>query len=114
MLINPHSWQVDAFVEQDQVHLLSVGDRARFYPAGRPIAIEGWVVEIGSIQVSRLGHSMLAAQQGGPISTSGEGDGLTPSTPLFHVLVQIDGLRRSVLTEMATYSAAVLLRESGF
>jgi putative peptide zinc metalloprotease protein len=130
VLINPHSWQVDAYVEQDQVHLLSAGDRARFYPSGRPLAIEGRVLEIGSTQVSRLGHSMLAAQQGGPIGTSREGDGLTPTTPLFHVLVQldgppgglretlghvqIDGRHRSLLGEMAIYTAGVLLRESGF
>ncbi|MDG9925671.1 MULTISPECIES: site-2 protease family protein [unclassified Pseudomonas] len=130
VLIDPSSWQVDAYVKQDQVHLLSAGDSVRFYPSGQPIAIVGRVLEVASTQVTRLSHRMLAAELGGPITTSREGDGLIPSTPLFHVLIQldappgspretlghlqIDGRQRSLLGEMAIYTAGVLLRESGF
>ena len=130
VLVDPQHWQVDAYVDQDQVHLLSAGDSARFYPLGQPFAIKGRVVEVASTQATRLGHRMLAAKLGGPISTSHEGDGLTPTTPLFHVLVQLDGppgslretmghvqingRRRSLLGEMVTYAAGIVLRESGF
>lgn len=130
VLVDPHNWQLDAYVAQDQVHLVSVGDAVRFYPSGQPLAIKGRVIEVGSTQVGRLGHRILAAELGGPIPTSREGAGLTPTTPRFHVLVQldgppgsaretlghvqIDGKRRSLLGEMATYTAGVMLRESGF
>jgi putative peptide zinc metalloprotease protein len=58
------------------------------------------------------------------------GERLTPTPPLFHVLVQLDaappslrespgtvqisGARRSLLVEGARRTAAVFLRESGF
>ncbi|MEK1907705.1 MAG: site-2 protease family protein, partial [Pseudomonas sp.] len=130
VLLDPQHWQVDAYVEQDQVHLLSVGDSARFYPKGQPLVIEGRVVEVGSTPATRLSHRMLAAKLGGPINTSHEDDGMMPTTPLFHVLVQLNGppgglretmghvqiygRRRSLLGEMATYAAGIALRESGF
>ncbi|MCY1527316.1 hypothetical protein D9M68_623790 [compost metagenome] len=130
VLVDPRSWQVDAYVEQDQVHRLALGERARFYPSGQLTPLAGQVVGIGSTRVNQLAHPMLASHYGGPIATTTQDNGLSPSAALFHVVIQLDtpppelrempghvqieGARRSLLGEALTYTLAILLRESGF
>lgn len=73
---------------------------------------------------------MLSSRFGGPLPIATRGEALTPTTPVFHVLVQleeappslretrgnlkIDGAHRSLLGDGMTRLLAVLLRESGF
>ncbi len=130
MLVDPRSWQVDAYVEQDDVQRLMQGGAVRFYPEGHAEPITGRVVAIGSTRVSQLEHPMLASRFGGPLTVAGQGQELVPNPPLFHVLVQlisapptlretsgqlqIEGGRRSLLVGGLTQVAAVVLRESGF
>ena len=130
ILVDPNRWQVDAYVDQDQVQHLVQGGAARFYPEGQPSPINGKVLAIGSTRVSQLHHAMLASRFGGPLTVASRGKELLPTPPLFHVLIQLDGAppalretrgrlqiageRRSLLGEGLTHVAAVLLRESGF
>ncbi|MBD2840350.1 HlyD family efflux transporter periplasmic adaptor subunit [Pseudomonas sp. JM0905a] len=130
MLVDPSRWQVDAYVDQDDVQRLVQGGSVRFYPEGQPSPISGTVVTIGSTRVSQLEHPMLASRFGGPLTVASHGKELVPTPPLFHVLVQLDsapptlretrghlqieGNRRSPLAEGLTHVAAVVLRESGF
>ena len=128
MLIDPARWQVDAYVAQDQVHHLAVGNSVMFYPEGQPTALRGTVLAIASTRAGHLAHRMLSAHFGGPVPTTREP--LVPSKALFQVLVQldeplasvretrgklkIDGEKRSVLGELGTWLIGVGLRESGF
>lgn len=130
ILIDPSRWQVDAYVDQDEVQRLVQGGAVRFYPEGQPTPINGRVLTIGSTRVSQLHHAMLTSRYGGPLTVASRGKELVPTPPLFHVLIQldqappalretrgrlqIDGERRSLLGEGLTHVAAVLLRESGF
>lgn len=130
MLIDPRSWQVDAYVAQDQVHRMATGDRVRFYPDGQTTPLSGRVVQIGSTRASQLSHRMLSSRFGGPVPTTHAEHALIPSNALFQVLIQLDeplsglretrghlkieGERRSLLGDVATHVLAVLLRESGF
>ncbi len=130
ILIDPSSWQVDAYVAQDEAHRLRSGAEVRFYSRGQPRPLRGKVVAITSARASQLAHPMLASRFGGPLSTADGSRELAPSSSLFHVLiqleqapasareslgdVQIEGTRRSLLAEGLTYMAAVFLRESGF
>nr|WP_241653223.1 HlyD family efflux transporter periplasmic adaptor subunit [Pseudomonas alkylphenolica] len=130
ILIDPDHWQVDAYVDQDEVQRLVLGGAVRFYPEGQPTPINGKVLAIGSTRVSQLHHAMLASRFGGPLTVASRGKELLPTPPLFHVLVQLEGAppalretrgrlqiageRRSLLGEGLTHVAAVLLRESGF
>lgn len=130
ILIDPSHWQVDAYVEQDEVQRLVQDGAVLFYPEGQPTPINGKVVAIGSTRVSQLHHAMLASRFGGPLNVAKSGKELVPSPALFHVLVQLDGAppdlretrgrlqiageRRSLLGEGLIHVAAVLLRESGF
>ncbi|MNE12976.1 hypothetical protein D3C80_1058000 [compost metagenome] len=130
ILIDPSRWQVDAYVDQDEVQHLVQGGAVRFYPEGQPTPINGTVLAIGSTRVSQLHHAMLASRYGGPLTVASRGKELLPTPPLFHVLIQLDGAppalretrgrlqiageRRSWLGEGLVHVAAVLLRESGF
>ena len=130
VLVDPSRWQVDAYVEQDQVHRLQAGDAVRFYPDGQLQPLAGRVVAIGSTRASQLSHPMLSSRFGGPVPAAKEGSPLIPSDALFQVLIQLDkppaslretrghvkieGQRRSLLADGATHLIAVFMRESGF
>jgi putative peptide zinc metalloprotease protein len=130
MLVDPRSWQVDAYVAQDQVHRMLVGDHVRFYPDGQTTPLSGRVLVIGSTRASQLSHRMLSSRFGGPVPTTTAEHALIPSTALFQVLIQLDepianlretrghlkieGERRSLLADGATHVLAVFMRESGF
>lgn len=130
VLIDPRSWQVDAYVGPDEVQRLREGSPVRFYPEGVPQAIAGKVVQIGTTRISQLPQQALASRHGGPLEVVGEGEARVPSSPLFHLLVQLDtappslretrghlqieGQRRSLLAEGLMHLAAVFMRESGF
>jgi putative peptide zinc metalloprotease protein len=130
VLVDPSSWQVDAYIQQDQVHRLQLGDPVRFYPDGQPRALPGHVIAIGSTRANQLNHRMLASRFGGPVPTTTHGSALVPTDALFQVLIQLDqappalhetrghlkieGQRRSLLADGTTHLAGVLMRESGF
>ena len=130
VLIDPHSWQVDAYVGPDEIQRLGEGSAVRFYPEGVPRAITGKVLQIGTTRIGQLGQPALASRHGGPLAVQPHGDQLVPSSPLFHVLVQLDeappnlhetrghlqieGQRRSLLADGLMHLAAVFMRESGF
>lgn len=128
ILIDPGHWQIDAYVAQDQVHHLAVGNTVRFYPEGQATALRGKVLAIGSTRAGQLAHRMLSSHFGGPVPTTSEP--LVPSNALFQVLISLDeplataretrgklkiqGEKRSVLGDMGKWLLGVGLRESGF
>ncbi|MDZ3992155.1 HlyD family efflux transporter periplasmic adaptor subunit [Pseudomonas sp. Teo4] len=128
MLIDPRHWQVDAYVAQDQVHHLAVGNPVKFYPEGQATPVGGKVLAIGSTRAAQLAHRMLSSHFGGPVPTTNQP--LVPGNALFQVLVALDeplasvretrgrlkieGQKRSVLGELGKWVVGVGLRESGF
>ena len=130
VLIDPSSWQVDAYVAQDQVAKLSPGNSVRFYPKGQFEAIEGKVVSISTTKSNYLTHPVLASRYGGPLETAENEQNLAPKSSVFHVVItlerppqglqetlgdaQIKGDKRSLLGDALTHLLAVLVRESGF
>lgn len=130
VLVDPRSWQVDAYVPLDVVQRLAAGDAARFYPIGDATPIAGRVLAIDTTRTRELDYPMLASRYKGPLVVANGRDALIPNPPVFHVLVQldapppslwetrgqvqIDGARRSPLADAFTHLAAALVRESGF
>jgi putative peptide zinc metalloprotease protein len=129
ILIDPNHWQIDAYVAQDQVHHLAVGNAVKFYPEGQAIALRGKVLALGSTRAGQLAHRMLSSHFGGPVPTS-SGEPMAPSSAMFQVLIALDeplasvretrgrlkieGQKRSVLGELGKWLIGVGLRESGF
>lgn len=130
VLIDPSSWQVDAYVAQDQVAKLSPGNAVRFYAKGQFKPIEGKVVSISTTKANYLSHPVLASRFGGPLETTDHEQKLAPKSSVFHVLialdapppglketlgdVQIKGDKRSLLADALRHLLSILVRESGF
>lgn len=129
ILVDPRSWQVDAYVAQGQIHHIAVNDPVRFYPEGQTAPLSGRVLAIGSTRTGQLAHRMLSSHFGGPVQVTAQ-DPMVPGAALFQVLVELDqplrqlretrghlkieGERRSVLGELGRWVLGVGLKESGF
>jgi putative peptide zinc metalloprotease protein len=129
ILVDPRSWQVDAYVAQGQIHHIAVNDPVRFYPEGQTAPLSGRVLAIGSTRTGQLAHRMLSSHFGGPVQVTAQ-DPMVPGAALFQVLMELDqplrqlretrghlkieGERRSVLGELGRWVLGVGLKESGF
>lgn len=129
ILVDPHRWQIDAYVAQDQVHHIAVGNPVRFYPEGQTAPVAGRVLIIGSTRAGQLAHRMLSSHFGGPVQVTTQ-EQLVPSSALFQVLIELDaplaqlretrgrvkieGEQRSLLGDLGQWIVGVGLREGGF
>ncbi len=130
VLVDASKWQVDAYIGQDEIPRIAPGNLAYFYPAGQTSRIHGRIVSIASTRANELEHPALSSRFGGPITTAPHGNSLAPTQPVFHVVIQLDapptdmaetkgqvqleGQKRSLLSEGLDKLSAILLRESGF
>jgi putative peptide zinc metalloprotease protein len=130
-LVDDTSWQVEAWVSEDEVQQLKLGSIGKFYPANRidePLEVK--LLEIDSVRTSGLPHPGLASDHGGPIPTVTENKALVPRASLYRVKllvlqapvqarwsrgrIAIEGERYSALGRAMSYALAALIRESGF
>ena len=137
MLIDPSRWVVDAYVAEQDLNRVRVGQAARIRLLAGP---QTWVDgRIDAIDVSRttiLPSAMLDATHGGPIATVNDtahpGAEKSPVVrdALFRVRVALDaplatrqsapvrvrieGEKESVLASVFRRMASILVRESGF
>jgi putative peptide zinc metalloprotease protein len=131
IVIDPAAWVADVYVSERDLDRIRVGSRGRFFPRGDELApISGTVEEIDATRTVSLPTPALAAAHGGPIATSGDAERPSPKAALYRVRLKldrpparaiatlgsgvIDGEPRSFLWEALRYTAAVLIRESGF
>ena len=130
ILVDPHQWQIDGFVEQGDVDRLVPGASAIFYHEHRIEALHGKVRDIDTTPVARLDHPILATRYGGPIPLAAQTQDLIPAEPRFRVRIDLEdipesmheargqlvleGSRRSLLGNGLRNLLAVLIRESGF
>jgi putative peptide zinc metalloprotease protein len=131
IVIDPAAWVADVYVGERDLDRIRVGSRGRFFPRGDELApISGTVEEIDATRAVSIPTPALVAAHGGPILTSGDAERPSPKAALYRVRLKldrppasaiatlgsavIDGEPRSYLREALRYSAAILIRESGF
>jgi len=132
VLIDPATWIVEAFVEERDLDRIRIGNHARFFPRGDELdPITGTVEEIDAARTVSLPTPALATTHGGTIRVvTTQSERLTPKAALYRVRLRlhrppprtsatigsavIDGEARSLLWEAMRYTAAMLIRESGF
>jgi len=131
IVIDPAAWVADVYVSERDLDRIRVGSRGRFFPRGDELApIPGTVEEIDATRAVSIPTPALAAAHAAPIATSGDADRPSPKAALYRVRLKLDrppagaiatlgsavieGEPRSFLREALRYSAAVLIRESGF
>ena len=89
VLIDPHSWVVDAYVEQRLIERVEPGATATFLAEGGLHRIPAVVVDIDRTRTQRLPYAMLDSRHGGPILTRPEGQGSVPVDALYHVRLRL-------------------------
>ena len=132
VVVDPAAWTAEVFVEERDLDRIRIGNRGRFFPRGDELEpVAGTVEEIDAARVVSLPTPALAAVHGGPIATAAaETERLTPNAALYRVQLKLDrppprasatlgtavieGEARSLLWDALRYTAAVLIRESGF
>jgi len=130
VLHDPAHWRIDAYVKQDDVTRVRVGDTAYLYTRGSARRVAGKVSAISGTRARQLDWPALSDRYGGAIPTLAREDALVPRLPVFHVVidlegppppgvetagaVQIRGQRRSLMTAGVSWLAATFMRESGF
>ena len=130
ILVDPQSWVVDAYVEQQEIHRIAPGASAQFWPQGWASPIAATVVAIDGARSQQLAYTMLDGRFGGKIATQVHEKEALPVYPLYRVRLQlqsptpqmrelrgtahIQARRSSWLGGFLQGSLAVLIRESGF
>ena len=135
-VVDPASWVVEAFISEDSVDRVRVGDLARVHLGLNSISVlQGRVQEVDSSRTTVLPHSMLDAKAGGPIATLiSTGDERrqerVSKNAIYRVKIALDskpqgqqmqltnivisGEPRAWLPEILNRVAAIAIRESGF
>lgn len=125
---------VDAYVTEEHLRFIKVGDAARFMPDDVLLGtFRGRVERVDQVDTRVLGEPYLAGPYGGGIPVrSGENGVAVPEQAVYFVRVRLEaapgdvpmrvvrghlllgGDSRSLLGRMGTWIGGVLLRESGF
>lgn len=133
ILIDPHNWVVDAYIEHHDIARIQSGAKARFYPAGQDYSVAARVIFIDTARTQRPLPQPLDARFGGQVMTQEqEAEAGVPLIAHYRVRLQLDqplasgkmaqikgmahiqGERRSLLWEWAKGVTALLIEESGF
>lgn len=130
VLVNPHSWVVDAYVEQQQVSRIQVGAQAAFWPQNWGRKLHATVIAVDNARSQQLPYAMLDARHGGTVATQPHNQAPQPIHPMYRVRLQltepppqlrelrgnahIEAERSSWLWRVLQGGLAVLIRESGF
>ncbi len=136
VVMDPTRWTVEAFVAEEDVARVRVGDAARVHLGARSLAVlQGQVKEVDSSRTSVLPHSMLDAKAGGPLATvaaanDNQRQERAPKDAIYRVRIDVQGIpqgqqmmlahvviageERAWLPSVLTRIAAVAVRESGF
>lgn len=131
VLIDPHHWQVETYLDETDVQRVSLGDSARFYPeAAAEQALRLKVVRIDPDATRQLPDPILSAQHGGQILTRERKGQLIPEKALYRVLLEaetapstlqaqrghvvISGEASALIGRYVRTGLSVLIRESGW
>lgn len=91
ILVKPDAWQVEAYVDEEAVQHIAVGDSANFHTDG----MEGPTLALTVIAIDReaiheLPIGMLAAQAGGSVLTRSKQNQLIPERATYKVLMKVN------------------------
>lgn len=134
VLLDPAHWVIEAYIDQDQIHRVSVGNPVSFFVEGQTAPLKGELIDIAPTRSTLLEQPMLADRQGGPLTLS-ESSRDQPSElrlerPLFAVKARVDSPwpesrqargqlhvdaeQESLVGQFGNWIAAIFIRESGF
>ena len=131
-VVEPARSVIDAYVAENQLQAVAVGQTVRFYPdvSNLPV-VSGVVQQIEPVAIKTVPHPLLSSTNGGPLPASkAEGGNLVPHQAMYRVRIQpaTEGafpsvVRGSVRIETGFFALAenffaraiaLAIRESGF
>jgi len=129
-LVDYSQWVVDAYINEEDVHRISPGDKAQVYRPLRLGVLQGYVIEVDATRTTVLPHYSLNAKSGGDIVTLDNEENV-PRDAIYRVRVKLDspppesrqmktgnvvisGEARAWLPTVLKRIGAVAVRESGF
>lgn len=91
VVIKTDRWQVETYLDEDAVHRIQLGDRARFFTDG----LEGPVLTLSVSAIDQdasrvLPNGQLAAQFGGSVMTREKHGQLVPERAMYRVTLVVD------------------------
>ena len=121
---------VDAYINEEDIYRISLGDKAQIYRPLRLGVLQGQVIEVDSTRTTVLPHYSLNAKSGGDIVTL-DNEKNVPRNAIYRVRVKLDspppenhqmktgnvvisGEAKAWLPTILKRIAAVAVRESGF
>ena len=130
-LVASNQSTVEAFVQQDEVALIEVGNAVKFYTAKNPTqSLEGKVISINQQRTTNLPSVALSAAFGGEVLVEADQEGLKPASTLYGVKIKFEQLpeqhavgvgyavintqNRSLIERMFNAVASVFIREMSF
>lgn len=129
-LVDFSKWVVDAYIHEEDIHRIELGDKAKVYMPLRLGVLQGYVMEVDATRTTVLPHYSLSAKSGGEIVTL-ENKENVPVDALYRVRVRltspplggrqmetgnvvITGEAKAWLPTILKRIGAVIVRESGF
>ncbi len=129
-LVDYSKWVVDAYINEEDIYRISLGDKAQIYRPLRLGVLQGQVIEVDSTRTTVLPHYSLNAKSGGDIVTL-DNEKNVPRNAIYRVRVKLDspppenhqmktgnvvisGEAKAWLPTVLKRIGAVAVRESGF
>lgn len=129
-LVDFSKWVVDAYIHEEDIHRIELGDTANVYMPLRLGVLQGYVMEVDATRTTVLPHYSLSAKSGGEIVTL-ENKENVPVDALYRVRVRLNspplggrqmetgnvvitGEAKAWLPTILKRIGAVIVRESGF
>jgi len=129
-LVDYSKWVVDAYINEEDIYRISLGDKAQVYRPLRLGVLQGQVIKVDATRTTVLPHYSLNAKSGGDIVTL-DNEKNVPRNAIYRVRVKLDspppenhqmktgnvvisGDAKAWLPTILKRIAAVAVRESGF
>jgi len=129
-LVDYSKWVVDAYINEEDIYRISLGDKAQVYRPLRLGVLQGQVIEVDATRTTVLPHYSLNAKSGGDIVTL-DNEKNVPRNAIYRVRVKLDspppenhqmktgnvvisGEAKAWLPTVLKRIGAVAVRESGF
>ncbi|SDY03904.1 putative peptide zinc metalloprotease protein [Allochromatium warmingii] len=89
-LIASDAWQVELFVDQDDLARIELGADVRFYIEGEALyPMRGQVIDIATTRTAALPLDLLSSEHGGPIPLIPNATAPTPRDALYRIRVAL-------------------------
>lgn len=133
LVINPNRWQVEAYLSENDIHRVKVGDSAKFFPetlGSKSLTLK--IIRVDRDATTVLTEPMLTISEGGQWPVQNRKGQLIPNQAIYRIVLEVNneakpyvshamrgkiiiqGEGKSLIGDYLRSALAVLIRESGW